>query len=125
MQRIGRSPARMQAVASFETPAHSLERRGKSGTRHETAASSPSLHAAIENDRDFGPVLALRSGVATRRVVRALPASTDDLRDAAQELAGIDKRLSGSLERIVGSLQDWIASNPSGAEASVDLTLPP
>ncbi|MPZ46994.1 MAG: hypothetical protein GEV05_27245 [Betaproteobacteria bacterium] len=87
--------------------------------------STRSVHAAIEDDRDFGPVLALSSGVVGRRVVRALPASTDDLRDAAQELAAIDSRLCGSLERIVGSLHDWIESNPPGTEACVDLALTP
>ncbi|MGH8639319.1 MAG: hypothetical protein ACREUZ_19460, partial [Burkholderiales bacterium] len=83
------------------------------------------LHVAIEEDRDFGPVLALSSGVMGRRVVRALPASTDDLRDAAQELAAIDSRLCGSLDCIVGSLHDWIESNPLGTEARVDLALTP
>jgi acyl-CoA synthetase (NDP forming) len=105
--------------------------RGNGGSSGNDGSSDPqgnevaAVRAAVENDRDFGPVLALSSGVAARRVVRALPASIDDLCDAAQELAVMDKRLSGSLERIVKWLQGWIASNPPGTEARVDLTLTP
>jgi acyl-CoA synthetase (NDP forming) len=120
IQRAAGSVAPMNSgVAAVETgaqePSLDSRLRGNDGN---------SVRAVIENDRDFGPVLALRSSVAARRVVRALPASNDDLCDAVQELAVLDKRLSGSLERIVGSLQDWIASMPPGTEASVDLKLP-
>jgi hypothetical protein len=41
MQRIGRSPARMQAVASFDTPAHSHVRR-----------ECPKLPLLVEEGRD-------------------------------------------------------------------------
>jgi hypothetical protein len=83
------------------------------------------VHAAIESDRDFGPVLTLSNGAAGRRVVRALPASPRDLRDAVQELAAIDIALHSSTDRIVARLHDWIASTAVGAEASVDLPLTP
>jgi acyl-CoA synthetase (NDP forming) len=83
------------------------------------------VHAAIENDRDFGSVLALSNGAAVRRVVRALPASPEDLRDAVQELAAIDGALHSSTDRIVARLRDWITSTPAGAEASADLPLTP
>jgi acyl-CoA synthetase (NDP forming) len=83
------------------------------------------VHASIENDRDFGSILALRKVGANRRVVRALPASTPDLRDAVPELAAGDRALGSSTDRIVARLQEWIAASPAGVEASVDLCLAP
>jgi hypothetical protein len=81
------------------------------------------IHAIIENDREFGPVLVLRLLGAQSRVVRALPASADDLSDAVREIAAAEGRRCDSTERIVASLQKLGASTPPGADAHIDVTL--
>ena len=83
------------------------------------------MHAAIERDRDFGRVLALSSRTVARRVVRALPASAEDLRDAMQELTAVDRADFDAIEHIVASLREWIDAIPADAETSVDLSLVP
>lgn len=68
------------------------------------AGAVPSLCIAIEEDRDFGPVLTVSALPAawaeSRRVVRALPASAGALRDAVQELAVNEGGLPASAAEI-------------------------
>jgi acyl-CoA synthetase (NDP forming) len=79
------------------------------------AAPDATVRIAIENDRDFGPVVALE--IARARIVRALPASAEDLRDAAAELCALDPRFDASTARIVAALERLIAATPEGRES--------
>lgn len=67
------------------------------------------VHATIEDDRDFGPVLTLVSGAAQGRVVRALSASRDDLRTALNELAATRQCPHAALERYGTSAEQLAA----------------
>ena len=49
--------------------------------------------------------------------MRALPASAEDLRDAAAELCALDPRFDASTARIVAALERLIAATPEGRES--------
>jgi len=72
------------------------------------AEARPALLIAIEEDRDFGAVLIVRAAspfvARARRVVRALPASSSDLRDVVAELATLEGGLPASATVIVAAL---------------------
>jgi hypothetical protein len=81
------------------------------------AADAPlTITATIETDRDFGSVLALTTPHAPRRVVRALPASADDLRDALEEIAGTHPP-----ERTIDRLREFAASGTAAAPLELDV----
>jgi hypothetical protein len=83
-------------IAVLDDPALCLRALGRivraTGTPSQTvgcAGGAPlTFSGTIETDRDFGSVLALSRPYGGSRVIRALPATLDDLRDALQELAG-------------------------------------
>ena len=67
----------------------------------------PSFALTIEQDRDFGPLISVRAlpaSARSRRVVRALPASRDTLRDAVRELATNEGGLPAAAEEIERAL---------------------
>jgi len=81
------------------------------------AAGTPrKITATIETDRDFGSVLALTTSHAPRRVVRALPADANDLRDALEEIAGMHPP-----ESTIDRLQDLVASGTPATQIELDL----
>ena len=73
------------------------------------AEARPALLVAIEEDRDFGAVLIVSAAspfvARARRVVRALPASSADLRDVVAELATVEGGLPASATVIVAALE--------------------
>jgi acyl-CoA synthetase (NDP forming) len=68
------------------------------------AAVAANVRLTVEEDRDFGPIVALASAQGSARAVRALPASRADLADALAELAACDSTPStvdeGGLDRL-------------------------
>jgi acyl-CoA synthetase (NDP forming) len=83
--------------------------------------SNPSVHAAIEDNRDFGPVLTLFGDRSRSRIVRALPLTSEELRDAVHELAA-DGHPGLCVDALVSSLQTLVESARPGAELHVDRT---
>jgi hypothetical protein len=80
------------------------------------AGARSTVTATIETDRDFGRVLALSTPHVRTRVVRALPATADDLRDALEEIAGIEVK-EGPLDRLC----EFAMRERSGAAIEVRL----
>jgi acyl-CoA synthetase (NDP forming) len=79
------------------------------------AATPSGITAGIDEDRDFGPVLALSTPDSALRVIRALPASVDDVRDALEEIAG------GCVsEAVVERLRQFAASEIPGGSIELD-----
>ena len=73
--------------------------------------------ATIERDRDFGTVLALSTPQRGERVVRALPATADDLRGALEEIAG-----ARMPESTVERLREFAASETPGDRIELGAT---
>lgn len=78
------------------------------------ASTPPAITASIEHDLDFGHVLALSTSQGYPRVVRALPATPDDLRDGLQEIAGTDVP-----ESLVERLGQFAAAEIAGRRADL------
>jgi hypothetical protein len=116
----------LQALGRIQRAGIGAKPRGRDEQRHAgygKPLGSQTVHAAIENDREFGPILTLTTAATRGRIVRALPASSEHLRDAAHELAAADIGLADATERIAASLHALVESTPPGAEASIDLPL--
>ncbi len=96
----------------------------------ESTTGKPVLSVAIEQDRDFGAVLALSAtpsfGHGTRRghrrIVRVLPATALDLEDAVLELAAIEGGLPAAAGDIVAALYS-LARLHAEEKLHVDLTV--
>jgi acetate---CoA ligase (ADP-forming) len=80
-----------------------------------------SVHVAIQDDRDFGAVVALSVAGSSRRVVRALPASAPELRDAVHELTWHDDTLRGSEAHIIESLTRIVEQAATGSTARIEI----
>src|SRR5690606_30005959 len=63
--------------------------------REPRAVDGDAIYVALENDREFGPIVALSTAATRGRIVRALPTPIDHLRDAVHELVAADVRLAG------------------------------
>jgi Ligase-CoA domain len=74
-----------------------------------------SIIASIEHDRDFGSVLTFTTSHARARVVRALPATDDDLRDALGQIAETTPS-----QTLIEQLQRFIASARPGARTDLN-----
>lgn len=118
--RIHRAISRASVAHPDAMPAAEL-------VKLQTARGAPVLSVAIEQDRDFGPVLALSAatsaGGARRRIVRVLPVTAGDLYDAVQELAVMEGGLPTAAEGIVAALQEIVQSHAPGSESRIDLTI--
>ena len=94
--------------------------------RNAVRGAGPMLSVTIEQDREFGEVLAVsaaRSFGGRRRVVRALPAAVGDLRDAVLELAALESGLPAAASDIVATLREIVESHSPGTEARFDLAI--
>ena len=110
-----RALARIQRAAS-----HGAESRAM------TCDDGPVLGVAIEQDREFGEVLCISAATPfgrRRRVVRALPAATGDLRDAVLELAALEGGLPAAVHTIVATLREIVESHSPGTEARFDIAI--
>jgi acyl-CoA synthetase (NDP forming) len=100
----GDAPAR--TASRTLDPAAAAELLGKYGLTM-AAGGMPALAITVEQDREFGPVIAvsvLPAATRERRVVRALPASRGALRDVVGELAQNEGGLAVAAEEIEGAL---------------------
>lgn len=94
--------------------------------RNAVRGAGPMLSVTIEQDREFGEVLAVSAATPfgrRRRVVRALPAAASDLRDAVLELAALEGGLPAGVEDVVAMLQAIVDSHAPGDETHVDLAI--
>ena len=110
-----RALGRIQRAAS-----HGAESRAM------TCDDGPVLGVEIEQDREFGEVLAISAATPfgrRRRVVRALPAAAGDLRDAVLELAALEGGLPARVEDVVAMLQAIVESHAPGDERHVELAI--
>ena len=131
LRALGRIVRAMAGSAGAEAEARSADdgfalanAGARADTRRLPAPDDDTIHAAIENDRDFGPVLALQVRGAGR-AVRALPASAAVLHDALSELAAAGGAERGAFAHAAGLLQEWIDAVPAGAAVSIELSLLP
>ena len=79
------------------------------------AHPTKTIRVSIDDDRDFGLVLALDAGMGAR-VVRALPASSRDLHDAVEEIGAPPSAA------LVEELQNFAAATAPGAEATLEVS---
>jgi acyl-CoA synthetase (NDP forming) len=87
---------------------------------------APVLTISIEHDREFGAVVGLSAAsafAAKRRIVRALPASAADLRDAVLELAAQEGALPAPVEAVVGMLSFIVTSHTADGDARLEVIL--
>jgi acyl-CoA synthetase (NDP forming) len=118
-----RTALRDAGIGVLDDPELCLRALGRivRATRRRFAQCAPGtpvvITATIEHDRDFGSVLGLSTRYAHARVVRALPATQEDLRDALQEIAG-----TPVAEDMVEQLGQFAASGTVGRRADLELT---
>jgi acyl-CoA synthetase (NDP forming) len=116
-----RTALRDGGVAVLDDPELCLRALGRivravdRGTVRDAGAAPTKITATIEDDRDFGHVLALSAQHGPSRVVRALPAQRDDLCDALGEIAGT--RVSQSM---VERLGQFAATATAGRRIELD-----
>jgi len=98
--------------------------------RLESAEALPVLRVTTEEDRDFGMILTLSpifpSGIAGRRVVRALPAGARDMEDMAHDFAKSEGHLpapAATIEWGLATVARAGTSNSGGTEIAVDLAV--
>jgi hypothetical protein len=121
-------------IAVLDDPELCLRALGRVvvGCADSAPAGGPSAHptsnvrVAVEHDRDFGDIVTLTAPDRAGRVVRALPASDDDLRDALHAIARSGQRRDEAIperpsEQVVRDLRRFIASAAPGAETQLDL----
>lgn len=99
----------LRALGRVERAVGGLTRRADSAPAEVTAS--------IEHDPDFGAVLALSAPHVGPRVIRALPAAPDRLRDALEEIAGAHLAES-AIERLL----QFAASEKAGRRIELSLT---
>lgn len=121
---------RAGGIAVLEDPALCLRAlaclvrsRPRQVARIGSAADAPGVRLAVEQDRDFGPIVTLQSARSGARVVRALPAARADLSDALAELAACDPTLPAYGESAVDELCERL-TKLAGCEAIAGAPVP-
>jgi acyl-CoA synthetase (NDP forming) len=126
-----RALARVQRAAYFRDIAPGAALKIDAEPLEVSRGGTPVLSLAIEQDRDFGAVLALSAvpsfGSRSHRIVRVLPATALDLEDAVLELAALHGGLPAEAEDIVAALYSFTRLHAGHRDAkggaSIDLTV--
>lgn len=116
----------MRALGRVQRARH-MNAGARASTRESGARDGAAvLTVAISQDREFGEVIALSAVSALphpRRVVRALPASREDLHAAVLELQEMEGALPFAIDALAATLHSFVSAHVPGTEARIDVAV--